>query len=71
MTPSLNIIFFFKLKVNEDEHGDEDPDTATLSKKFSFFEKGGDGKKKPESDPVTSERAHAVKEKMMNLYFWS
>merc|ERR1719228_890055 len=51
-----------KLKVNEDEHGDEDPDTATLSKKFSFFEKGGDGKKKPESDPVTSERAHAVKE---------
>ena len=34
-----------------DEHeepGAEDPDTATLSKKFSFFEKGADGKKKSE-----------------------
>ena len=32
-----------------DVHEDEDPDTATLSKKFSFFEKGAsDGKKKSE-----------------------
>ena len=37
--------------VQVDEHeepGAEDPDTATLSKKFSFFEKGADGKKKSE-----------------------
>ena len=33
----------------DDVHEDEDPDTATLSKKFSFFEKGAsDGKKKSE-----------------------
>jgi len=52
-----------KLKVDEqEEHGAEDPDTATLSKKFSFFEKGADGKKKSETDPATSERLHAVKE---------
>ena len=31
-----------------EEPGAEDPDTATLSKKFSFFEKGADGKKKSE-----------------------
>ena len=37
------------LQVDEqEEHGAEDPDTATLSKKFSFFEKGADGKKKSE-----------------------
>ena len=36
-------------QVNEDDApGEEDPDTATLSKKFSFFEKGGEGKKKSE-----------------------
>lgn len=52
-----------KLKVSDDDvHGEEDPDTATLSKKFSFFEKGGDVKKKSESDPVSSERHHAKKE---------
>jgi len=53
-----------KLKMNGDDvHEDEDPDTATLSKKFSFFEKGAsDGKKKSETDPVTSERLHAAKE---------
>ena len=32
----------------EEENGGADPDTATLSKKFSFFEKGADGKKKSE-----------------------
>ena len=36
-------------QVSEDDvQGEEDPDTATLSKKFSFFEKGGEVKKKSE-----------------------
>ena len=39
-----------------------DPDTATLSKKFSFFEKGGGDNPKKDADPVTSERLHAAKE---------
>ena len=46
----------------EEENGGADPDTATLSKKFSFFEKGGGENGKKESEPVTSERLHAAKE---------
>ena len=46
----------------EEENGGADPDTATLSKKFSFFEKGGGENGKKDSDPVTSERLHAAKE---------
>ena len=40
-----------KLKASsDDENGEheEDPETATLSKKFSFFEKGGEARKKSE-----------------------
>ena len=48
--------------MNEEENGGADPDTATLSKKFSFFEKGGGENGKKESEPVTSERLHAAKE---------
>ena len=45
------IVSFLKqtFQVSEDDaHGGEDPDTATLSNKFSFFEKGGDVRKKSE-----------------------
>merc|ERR1719220_397223 len=45
----------------EDMEG-ADPDAATLSKKFSFFEKGGGDNPKKDADPVTSERLHAAKE---------
>jgi len=55
-----------KLKMNGDadeENGNDDPECATLSKKFSFFEnfKDGEEKKKIEGD-ITSERLHAAKE---------
>ena len=46
----------------DEENGGADPDTATLSKKFSFFEKGGGDNPKKDADPVTSERLHAAKE---------
>merc|ERR1719232_211673 len=62
-TPKEPKLLVGKLKVSEDDaHGGEDPDTATLSNKFSFFEKGGDVRKKSEVDPVSSERSHAKKE---------
>ena len=55
LTYSRQFIFYFfscyqvLFQVSDDDvHGEEDPDTATLSKKFSFFEKGGDVKKKSE-----------------------
>jgi len=55
-----------KLKMNgegEEQNGADDPECATLSKKFSFFEnfKEGEEKKKVEGD-ITSERLHAAKE---------
>merc|ERR1719228_1386992 len=55
-----------KLKMNgdgEEQNGGDDPECATLSKKFSFFEnfKEGEDKKKVEGD-ITSERLHAAKE---------
>merc|ERR1719228_1039743 len=55
-----------KLKMSGDgeaENGADDPECATLSKKFSFFEnfKEGEEKKKVEGD-ITSERLHAAKE---------
>ena len=46
----------------DEENGGADPDTATLSKKFSFFEKGGSDNPRRDTDPVTSERLHAAKE---------
>ena len=47
----------------DEENGAADPDTATLSKKFSFFEKGGGDNPKKDSEPaVSSERLHAAKE---------
>jgi len=54
-----------KLKMNGEDEADDngvtDPDAATLSKKFSFFEQGEIEKKKNEAD-LTSERLHAAKE---------
>jgi len=54
-----------KLRMDDEngQNGERDPDTATLSKKFSFFEKGGEQPqhKKSEHD-ITSERVHAAKE---------
>ena len=42
--------------MNGDEvNVDEDPDTATLSKKFSFFEKGGDANQKKKSEVIKSD----------------
>jgi len=53
-----------KLKMNEngegEENGENDPECATMSKKFSFFENFKEGKKS-EAD-VTSDRMHAAKE---------
>merc|ERR1712106_686008 len=54
-----------KLKMNgerDEENGADDPECATLSKKFSFFENFEDGDKKKKSEGDTSERLHAAKE---------